>query len=210
MSATAHPDETIAKPIPGAHMHDANEVHDPGRPWLARLDAALGLLVEVPAALLVLADIGVLFWGVIARFVLHRPLVWSDELASILFLWLAMLGSVVALRRGEHMRMTALVSKAGRERRALLEAVATSACLAFLGLVAWPAWEYAAEELVVTTPALEISNAWRAAALPVGIALMTVFAALRLLRESNLKQSLQAVAIVAAIVGAFWVAGPVF
>src|SRR5213593_1591263 len=129
MSATAHPDETIAKPIPGAHMHDANEVHDPGRPWLARLDAALGLLVEVPAALLVLADIGVLFWGVIARFVLHRPLVWSDELASILFLWLAMLGSVVALRRGEHMRMTALVSKAGRERRALLEAVATSACL---------------------------------------------------------------------------------
>ena len=50
------------------------------------------------------------FAGVVARYVFHSPLVWSDELASILFLWLAMLGAVVALRRGEHMRMTALVS----------------------------------------------------------------------------------------------------
>ena len=180
-----------------------------GRPWLDRVDAALGLLVEVPAALLVLADIGVLFWGVIARYVLHRPLVWSDELASILFLWLAMLGSVVALRRGEHMRMTALVSKATKHR-ALLEAVATSACLVFLAMVAWPAWEYAADEQAITTPALEISNAWRAAALPVGLALMAAFAALRLVRVANLKVSLQALAIVVAIVAAFWLAGPLF
>ncbi|MFB9123135.1 TRAP transporter small permease [Paraburkholderia dipogonis] len=45
--------------------------------------------------------------GVTSRYILHAPLVWSDELASMLFLWLAMLGAVIALRRGEHMRMTA-------------------------------------------------------------------------------------------------------
>lgn len=181
-----------------------------GWPWLARVEATLGLLVEVPAALLVVADIGVLFWGVVARFVLHRPLVWSDELASLLFLWLAMMGAVVALRRGEHMRMTALVSKAAPRQRALLEAVATSACLAFLGLLAWPAWEHAADEQAITTSALEISNVWRAAALPVGVALMATFAALRLLQVANLKQSLQALVIVGAIVAVFWVARPVF
>ena len=188
-------------------MHGVN---GPGRPWLVRLDAVLGLLVEVPAALLVLADIGVLFWGVVARFVLHRPLVWSDELASILFLWLAMLGSVVALRRGEHMRMTALVSKASPALRALLEVVATSACLAFLAMVAWPAWEYGADERAITTPALEISNAWRAAALPVGIALMAAFAALRLAKLANLKLFLQAMVLVLGIVAAFWFARPLF
>lgn len=191
-------------------MHDAPDITAPGRPWLARLDATLGRLVEVSAALLVVADICVLFWGVVARFMLHRPLVWSDELASLLFLWLAMMGAVVALRRGEHMRMTALVSKANPRQRVLLEAVATSACLAFLSLVAWPAWEYAADERAITTSALEISNVWRAAALPVGIALMAVFATLRLLRVSNLMQSLQAVLLVGTIVGAFWVAGPLF
>ncbi len=177
---------------------------------LARLEAALGLLVEVPAALLVLADIAVLFSGVVARFLLHRPLIWSDELASILFLWLAMLGAAVALRRGEHMRMTALLARAGRERRALLEAVATCACLAFLLMIAWPAWEYALEERAITTPALEISNAWRAAALPAGVGLMAAFAALRLAQAAGRRELIAAAAIVVAIVCAFWLAAPLF
>lgn len=202
--------DAVAQPRGEVHLHGMHGVNGPGRPWLVRLDAVLGLLVEVPAALLVLADIGVLFWGVVARFVLHRPLVWSDELASILFLWLAMLGSVVALRRGEHMRMTALVSKSSPALRALLEVVATSACLAFLAMVAWPAWEYGADERAITTPALEISNAWRAAALPVGIALMAAFAALRLAKLANLKLFLQAMALVLGIVAAFWFARPLF
>ena len=73
--------------------------------------AALGAAVEAVAAVLVLVEIVMLGAGVIARYVFHAPLVWSDELASILFLWLSMLGAVVALRRGEHMRMTGLVSR---------------------------------------------------------------------------------------------------
>ncbi len=177
---------------------------------LASLERALGWAVEVPAALLVLVDIVVLFAGVVSRYVLHDPLLWSDELASILFLWLAMLGAVVALRRGEHMRMTALVSSMDSQRRALLEAVATVACLAFLAMLAWPSWNYAADELAITTPALEISNLWRAAALPVGVALMAAFALLRLMRSASFKPVLQALALVAAIVTAFWFAAPLF
>ncbi|MDC8785687.1 TRAP transporter large permease [Roseateles koreensis] len=177
--------------------------------WLTRLETGLGWLVEVPAALLVLADILVLFAGVVARYVLHDPLLWSDELASILFLWLAMLGSVVALRRGEHMRMTAWVGRAAPARRAQLELLATFACLAFLALVAAPAWEYAADEQAITTPALEISNLWRAAALPVGIGLMGLFAVLRLARSGTVGQRLKVAVALAAVIGLFWWAGPV-
>ncbi|GBU15245.1 ABC transporter permease [Polaromonas sp.] len=191
----------------------ADASHPAGGPSPRRLDGfekTLGWLVEIPAALLVLADIIVLFAGVVSRYVFHSPLLWSDELASILFLWLAMLGSVIALRRGDHMRMTAVVNKSPPARRALFEAVATAACLAFLLLVVWPAWEYAYDEMVITTPALEISNLWRAAALPTGITLMAVFAGLRLLRETSLRQSLHAVLIIAAIALAFWLASPLF
>ena len=63
----------------------------------ARIDGLLRLIAEIPAALLVVVEIVVLFAGVMARYVFHAPLVWTDELASILFLWLAMLGSVIAL-----------------------------------------------------------------------------------------------------------------
>ena len=179
------------------------------RSFLDTLEAGLGLLVEIPAALLVVAEIVILFAGVVARYVLHKPLIWSDELASILFLWLAMLGAAVAFRRGEHMRMTALVARASPGLRAFLDLVATAAALSFLVMIAWPSWEYAYEESYITTPALQIANIWRAAALPVGIGLMALFALIRLARAARPSTMLLAVFSIAAIVALFWVAQPV-
>ncbi|QUS39983.1 TRAP transporter large permease subunit [Tardiphaga alba] len=176
--------------------------------WLTSLERILGTLVEIPVAILVVAEIAILFAGVVARYGLHRPLVWSDELASILFLWLAMLGSVVAFRRGEHMRMTALVATAGPRMWAFLDVVATCAALAFLLMVVAPSYEYAYEESYITTPALQIANSFRAAALPVGISLMIVFAFLRLLRHGQPKTVLMALGTVVAIMGVFWLAEP--
>src|SRR5215475_16044571 len=174
----------------------------------ASVERALGLLVEIPAALLVAAEIVILFAGVVARYGLHRPLIWSDELASILFLWLAMFGAAVAFRRGEHMRMTAVVSGARPATRAFLDLVATAAALAFLAMIAWPSYQYAYEESYITTPALQILNSWRAAALPVGIGLMALFAALRLVQAGSIKTVLAAVVTVAAVIGLFWLTQP--
>ncbi|MDM0115137.1 TRAP transporter large permease subunit [Variovorax sp. J22R133] len=170
----------------------------------------LGRAVEFVAGGLVLADIAVLLAGVVARFVFHKPLIWSDELASMLFIWLAMLGAVVALRRGEHMRMTAVVSRQTPARQQLFDSISVCASLAFLAMVAWPAWEYASEERFITTPALEISNAWRAGALPVGIVLMMLFSVLRLFKDGQWRTSTKAVAIVAILVGAFALGHGVF
>ncbi|MCK1513233.1 TRAP transporter large permease subunit [Bradyrhizobium sp. 190] len=187
----------------------AGEATSPRRRSIAgSIEAVLGMLVEIPAAMLVVAEIVILFAGVISRYVMHQPLIWTDELASILFLWLAMLGSVVAFRRAEHMRMTAVVASAGPRMWAYLDVVATSAALAFLLLIVWPACDYAYEESFITTPALQISNTWRAAALPVGICLMAMFAVLRLLRSGDLRTTLAAIISVVAVIGIFWLAQP--
>ena len=187
----------------------AGEAMSPrGRSLAATLEARLAMLVETPAALLVVAEIVILFAGVVARYGLHRPLIWSDELASILFLWLAMLGAAVAFRRSEHMRMTAIVASAKPAMRAYLEVVATCAALAFLLLIAWPAYEYAYEESFITTPALQISNVWRAAALPVGVGLMALFAFLRLARAGDIRLVLSAVLSVVLVMAVFWLAQP--
>jgi tripartite ATP-independent transporter DctM subunit len=174
----------------------------------AALEATLGTLVEIPAALLVIAEIVILFAGVVARYGLRSPLIWSDELASILFLWLAMLGAAVAFRRSEHMRMTAIVAGAKPAMRNYLDGVATCAALAFLLLVAWPACEYAYEESFITTPALQIPNIWRAAALPVGVGLMALFALLRLTRTGDIRLVMRAVLSVALMMAVFWLAQP--
>src|SRR4051794_21117811 len=172
-----------------------------GRYWAARVSSVFARLVEIPAALLVVAEIIVLLAGILARYVFHKPIVWSDELAGMLFLWLAMLGSVIAFQRGEHMRMTAVVGMLRPRSQVFLDVVAIAAPLAFLLLVIHPAYEFAADELYVTTPALEITNAWRAAALPVGIGLMMLVALLRLASVGHWLDAVGALVLVAAVIG---------
>src|SRR5580692_12883911 len=127
------------RPIPAV----VNKSSAAGRSVVVAIDAWLGGLVEFLAATLVALEIAILFGGVIARYVFNHPLVWSDELASILFLWLAMLGSAIAFRRDEHMRMTACVGMLPAHARAKLDAFAAGAALAFLLLILWPACNYA-------------------------------------------------------------------
>ena len=175
--------------------------------WLERLNRTIGTLIEIPAALLVLAEVVLLLMGVISRYVLHKPLVWSDELASILFLWLAMLGSIIAFQRGEHMRMTAIVGKLEPRGRAFLDLVAIAAGIAFLAVVVHPAYEFAQDEVFVRTPAMDIVNAWRAAALPIGLGLMLLVGLLQIFRLGRLKDVFLALGLVAVIVGGMALAG---
>jgi tripartite ATP-independent transporter DctM subunit len=188
----------------------ANESRTAGRSVTMALDAVLGGLVEISAAMLVAAEIAILFSGVVARYVFNHPLVWSDELASILFLWLAMLGAVIAFRRDEHMRMTAATGILPAPTRAMFDLFATGAAFAFLLMIAWPAYEYAQEETFITTPALGLTNAWRAAALPSGILLMATFALLRLARTGSVRSIAISLGAVAVLVAVFWLAAPMF
>ena len=137
---------------------------------------------ELPAAILVVVEIVVLFSGILARYVFQAPLVWSDELASILFLWLAMLGSVIALQRQEHMRLTAVVARFTPAAKGRTEAIAVAAGAAFLLMLLPAAWNYAADQWFIETPALGLHDTWRAAALAVGAAMMLATAASRLCR----------------------------
>ena len=179
------------------------------RNWAASVDATLGRLVEIAAALLVVVEVVVLLAGVTARYAFRAPLVWSDELASILFLWLAMLGAVVAFRRNEHMRMTAVIGMVSPPVRAFLDVVAIVAALAFLLVVVEPAFELAGEETLITTPALGITNAWRAAALPVGMGLMILVAVLRLMEVDSRRLVLGALGLVAALIAVMVLLQPV-
>ena len=174
------------------------------------VDRLIGNTVEACAALLVAAEIVVLFAGVVSRYVFHSPIVWSDELASFLFLWLAMLGSVVAFRNAEHMRMTALVSKSSARAQTYFDLLASVASIAFLLLTIYPALDFAMEEQMISTPALEISGAWRASALPVGLGLMLITGIIALLRTAHRYTAVAAIASVAAVCFALYATGGYF
>jgi tripartite ATP-independent transporter DctM subunit len=138
--------------------------------------------LELVAAALVAADIVILLIGVIARYAFRSPQIWTDDLAQAVFLWLGMIGATVALNRGEHMRMTALVVRASPGPRAGLEAFAAAAGLVFLAAVIQPAIEYVQEVARIEIPGLGISKAWLTLPLPCGFGLMILVGVIRLFR----------------------------
>ena len=178
--------------------------------YASRLEKIVATIVEWVAACLVLACIGILFSGVVGRYIFNSPLVWSDELASILFLWLAMIGSVIALKRGEHMRMTAFISKLSDQKKMYLETLGILACFFYLAIIIRPAYHFALDELIVTTPSLEISNLWRAAALPSGIILMMFFCLFRVAKIATLKVAIYSALLLLGIFAALYFCSPTF
>lgn len=137
------------------------------------------------AALLVGAEVVILFAGVVARYGFDAPLVWSDDLAGALFLWLSLLGAVMALARGEHMRLSVVLEWTPPAWRRWLVAFGYGGVVLFLLLLLPPAWSYTEGQWWVTSPALEFPDALRVAALPVGVALMLMVALRSLVHETG-------------------------
>src|SRR4051812_26707984 len=125
------------------------------------IDRRIGRALELLCASLVVIETLILSVGVVARYVVHRPLVWSDELASTLFLWLGMLGAALAIRRSEHLRMNTVVNKLPPALRAHAEPFALAVMLAFVVMLLPAAIEHVKVEAIVITPTLEISSSWR-------------------------------------------------
>ena len=179
-------------------------------PALKAIDRLIGWASEVPAALLVAVEIIILLSGVIARYGLNAPLTWSDELASILFLWLAMLGAVIALRRSEHMCLTMLVNRVSQPIRQYITLGAQLVVTAFVLEIILPAYDYFQDQWLITTPALEIPDGLRVAAIGVGALMMLALTVIRLLDQVPLRRLLGAVVLIALVCGGLWLAQPWF
>ena len=180
--------ESVAAPLPGM-LPDAAR----------RLDRSLGTVIEWLSALLVLVEVLLLSLGVFSRYVLHAPITWVDELASILFLWLVMLGATIALRRGAHMRMTSFIARASLPLKGRLDLLAMVACFVMAAILLHAGWEYAIDEAAVMTPAMGISVAWRAASLPCGLALFIIVLATQLAQCRDLRGLVTVVLACAAV-----------
>ena len=176
--------------------------------FLAHADLALALVTEIPAAILIVVETCLLCAGVVARYVFHRPIVWSDELASILFLWLAMLGATIALRHNSHMRLTLFVNRATEDTRQWLESAGTAIAGTFVAIILVPAFEYAADEGFITTPALGIPNSWRTMAIAFCAALMMAIVLLRAMERARPSHLLGIAALGIATAGGLWLLQP--
>ena len=115
-----------------------------------------------------------------------------------------MIGSVIALRRSEHMRLAFLIGLAPPRWRRFLETFAIAVVAVFLiGIIA-PARDYVEVQWFITTPALEIHDGYRVAAIGVGAALMLVIVLARLFERATLAEAAGTLAIILVIAAGLW------
>jgi tripartite ATP-independent transporter DctM subunit len=178
------------------------------------VERSIGRATAFLGGVLVTAELIVLSWGVTTRYVLDSPSTWSDEVATILFIWLSMVGAVLAAQRSEHMRMTAAIQMLPPAWRPRVDAFAHVVATGFLVAISFYSVHYAIDQGIMTTPALEMSDTWRTSALPMGFLLMLVISVirLRLIQPAHLIGAIAVTAVIAALLWTFratWLAmGP--
>lgn len=164
--------------------------------------------IEALSALLMLNITVLLLVGVISRYVFGKPIIWSDEVVSLSFIWVTMLGAAIAVYRNEHLRLSLFVDMLPERPRDFVHAFALVAIAALLVALIGPAIEYAKEEWYIHTPALDMPNSFRVSSIAFGfIAMlgMVLIYAGRTVRKTDLAL---AVVLVAAIAGACWALSP--
>ena len=160
--------------------------------------------LEAVSALLLTVIIIMLLVGVCSRYVFSIPIVWIDEVVSLSFLWLAMIGSAIAMHRNEHLRLTLFLQKFPPHLIGYINAIALVAVAAFLIALIHPAVEYAREEWFVVTPALNIPNTFRVSALAFGIISMLFIILAYAQKTATRIQLIVAVLLVGGLAGVFW------
>ncbi|WP_265299698.1 TRAP transporter large permease [Verminephrobacter eiseniae] len=175
--------------------------HPRALPWLI-------VPLEWASAGLMLVIMALLLTAVLSRYLFSSPIVWIDEIVSMSFIWLCMMGTALAMHRNEHLRLGLFVDQLSGTVHATVRAFALCAMLAFLIVLLPSACEYAQQEWLIRTPALDLPNTFRVAAIPFGFAAMLLIVLAYAVRTVPAKVLLGTAAVVIAVVAALYGARP--
>jgi TRAP-type C4-dicarboxylate transport system permease small subunit len=151
---------------------------------VGRIERVAVRVLEWWAGILLVGMVVVVTAGVFYRYVLGAALVWYDEFASYLLVWLTFYGAVLASQRDLHIEFDAVVHRMAPAVRRPVEAVSGLCTLAFhLVLLAYGIvlTRSMGAETAISLPWVRM--AWVYSALPVSGGLMLAFSAINLARR---------------------------
>lgn len=116
----------------------------------------------------------VVFLSVLFRYVLNRPLAWTEELASLLFAWLTFVGAYVGFRTRSHIAIDTLVIFLPPGIHRALARLVDLGVLCLLAIFVWQGVRLTLTTRGLEYPAMEISRGYLYASLPLGAILMAL------------------------------------
>jgi TRAP-type C4-dicarboxylate transport system permease small subunit len=145
------------------------------RSLILSLDRRLSGLALLLAALLLALVAALGLWQVVSRFLLEEPSTWTEEAMRRLLIWMVMLGTAAAFRRGALVSVDLMLrlSRGAWLRYVRLGIAGVS--LAYLTVIAWYGIDLAWRVRFQTFASIDMSMGWAYLALPVG-ALLSMLA----------------------------------
>ncbi len=138
------------------------------------------------------AMVVVVTWAVFTRYVLNASLVWYDEFASYLLVWLTFFGAVVADHRRKHINFDLLVEKLKPTARRVVDVVGEIAVVSFQFVLFYYGWVLTGrmgDETAISLPWVKVS--WISSVLPITGALLLLISARRVIGYLSNKTSKQ-------------------
>ena len=140
------------------------------RRFVLGLDRLLGRLEAAALAAMVVAITAVTFAQVFTRYVTASPLVWSEELARYLFVWITLIGAAAAVRTNGHFGLD-ILRRYAPPLRVALGLMTMIVLVSFLALLLWTGIAETRQAAGQISAALQVRLNWAYLALPVGAGL---------------------------------------
>lgn len=109
------------------------------------------------------------------RYALHYPVVWTDEAARFLAVWLIMLGAVRCIREDSHIQIDLLFNLFSPKLQRWIDLLANMIFVALVGVLIWQGFKILPLISTQTAAASRISMGWVYAAIPVSSLLMLFY-----------------------------------
>ena len=121
---------------------------------------------------------------VLTRFVLHVPMIWSEEIARFLFFWVVMLGAALSVKNRRHFVIDITMGRIkGARARFLFDVVPDVCVLGFSVFLLLLGIAYAQEGVLRTATNSHINMALVYGGIPVFAGLSVLYSATNLLRD---------------------------
>lgn len=144
-------------------------------PIWTRLEHVLSLLdniVEKIAMGSLLVSVVIVGLQVFLRYILNYAAYWTEELARVFFIWIALLGSVVALGRNSHLGVDFLVKRLPPNVEISVACLGNALVLLFLAALFKDGIYMVREHVSSLLPSLEIPKTVMYLPVPIAAALM--------------------------------------
>jgi len=131
---------------------------------------------EALIAVLLAAILLMVVAGVVARYVLHESISFTEELTRYLFVWATFLGVAAAAKHHAHLGLNVIVDRLRGTSHTLVVIFATVACIAFFAVLAISGALVVKLQMQTgqTTSALGAPMWWIGLAVPVGASLTVI------------------------------------